>query len=513
MLEVLAPQLGELDAGEAAKALDLQERVAEAARFRAVLAIAMPLWVASGVLDWVTATYTLPQSVVWLWLLRASPLVPGLFAYLRLRSPSPPGPRVLQLISFSCFVMPAGALSVMALHYWGIRSPYGHGVLCVIVAYSTAMPRSWRASWPFYLALLTIFPLTMGLASVIDPVVEAQLASAEDRIQLIQLMLAATVAVGLSLLAGHLHARLRREMLESRQRSRYELLRKLGSGGMGEVWCAWHPGLRREVALKILRESGNAEAVARFAREIKATRALGHPNTVRILDCGVTDEDLWYYSMELLEGQTLAQVVAQTGPMPPARAVHLALQAARAIAEAHTEGILHRDVKPENVFVTARGGEHDVIKVLDFGIAGLVRSNQQLTREGTLVGTLRWMSPEQELGLQADARSDVYGLGAVLYFMLSARPPVDGVSLMALIRARDHDGIPLASTMNPAVSPALDALVQRCLHKSADARFADAGELARALWNLGLHHGHVGEPLPPAPPDVDLQRTPTLASG
>ena len=504
--------LGDLETAEAREALDYQEKVAEAARFRVVLAIAMPLWVLSGVLDWVTATWAVPQPVSSLWLLRAMPLVPGFFAYLRLRAPTPPGPRMLQLISFSCFVVPAAALSLMALHYWGIASPYGHGVLCVIVAYSTAMPRSWRASWPFYLALLAVFPLTMALGALVEPEVRAQLAAPEERMQLLQLMLAATVAVALSLLAGHLHARLRREVLASRQRSRYQLVRKLGAGGMGEVWRARHPGLRREVALKILRESGNAEAVARFAREIKATRALSHPNTVRILDCGVTDEDLWYYSMELLEGQTLAQVVGASGPMRPARAVYLTLQAARALAEAHREGILHRDIKPENLFVTSRGGEHDVIKVLDFGIAGLVRSNQHLTREGTLVGTLRWMSPEQELGLAADARSDVYGLGAVLYFMLTARPPVDGVSLMALIRAREHRGIAPASSINPAVSPALDALVARCLHKAPGERFADAGELARALRDLNLHQTHVGQPLPPPPAELDAQHTPTLAS-
>src|SRR5690606_13053594 len=147
-------------------------------------------------------------------------------------------------------------------------------------------------------------------------------------------------------------------------------------GGMGEVWAAWHKGLGREVAVKMLRLEGGPQglesdpvAVERFRREVRATSELSHPNPVRVFDYGATEDGILYYAMELLEGENLRSLVRREGPLPPARAVHLVSQAARALAEAHRKGIVHRDVKPENVFVVDAGGERDFVKVLDFGIA------------------------------------------------------------------------------------------------------------------------------------------------
>src|SRR5262249_2757478 len=155
---------------------------------------------------------------------------------------------------------------------------------------------------------------------------------------------------------------------------RYKLKTRIGEGGMGEVWVAYHNGLKRDVAVKILRNDDDddadaTQAVTRFEREVRATTELTHPNTVRLYDYGVTDDGLCYYVMELLSGENLESLAARDAPLPSARAIHLLLQAARALAEAHARGIVHRDVKPANIFVTNAGGEDDFVKVLDFGIA------------------------------------------------------------------------------------------------------------------------------------------------
>ncbi len=176
----------------------------------------------------------------------------------------------------------------------------------------------------------------------------------------------------LLVMCGHIVWSLRRQVFEARSLGRYRLKRRLASGGMGDVWAAYHPGLKRDVAVKILRpetQERSARALERFEREVHATAELVHPNTVRVFDYGTTEDGLWYYVMELLEGETLACHVARLGPLSPARAVHIVGQAARALGEAHERGIVHRDVKPENLFLTSLGGEHDFVKVLDFGIA------------------------------------------------------------------------------------------------------------------------------------------------
>jgi serine/threonine protein kinase len=165
------------------------------------------------------------------------------------------------------------------------------------------------------------------------------------------------------------------------------------------------------------------------------TATLSHPNTVRIYDHGATEDGLWYYAMELLEGRDLSTIVREAGPMQPARAVHLVRQAARALAEAHAVGIVHRDIKPENVFVATLGGEKDFVKVLDFGIAraGRVR-DARLTTTGWVAGTPAYVSPEAARGESADAPADVYGLGMVLYWSEDPRDRfVDAGALAAAL--------------------------------------------------------------------------------
>ena len=266
---------------------------------------------------------------------------------------------------------------------------------------------------------------------------------------------------------------------------RYKLERVIGSGAMGEVWLARHRALKQAVAVKVLKPGNSARTtVARFEREVRAMTLLRHPNTVRVLDYGRTADGLWYYVMELLEGETLSALIKREGPLPPARAVAMVEQAARALGEAHAAGVVHRDLKPENLFVTRLGGESDFIKVLDFGVAKVLAAeteNPDLTSDNALLGTPAFMSPEQVSGDVTDARSDVYALGAVLFYVLTGKKVFSAATISALLVKHMHEQPAAPSALAPAVGPGLDALVLRCLAKNPDERFADGTKLAEAL--------------------------------
>jgi serine/threonine-protein kinase len=261
---------------------------------------------------------------------------------------------------------------------------------------------------------------------------------------------------------------------------------------MGDVWVAYHPGLKRDVAVKILRpdqQESSQSALTRFEREVRATAELEHPNTVRVFDYGVTEDGLWYYVMELLEGETLAQHVERLGPLPPSRAIHIIGQAARALGEAHERGIVHRDVKPENIFLTSMGGEHDFVKVIDFGIAKMKNVDGTMTGTGTgwVMGTPAYMSPEVAMGGSADARSDVYALGQVLYFLLCGRPPFQADNVAALIFAQVNEKVvPPSSFLGRQLPLDLEAIVMRALGKEPAGRFANAAEFALAVSSCTL---------------------------
>jgi serine/threonine-protein kinase len=173
---------------------------------------------------------------------------------------------------------------------------------------------------------------------------------------------------------------------------------------------------------------------------VRATSELSHPNTVRVFDYGVTDDGVSFYAMELLHGESLATLIAREGALPPPRAIHLVSQAARALAEAHSKGIVHRDVKPENIFVVHLAEEPDFVKVLDFGVAHLVgpKLDAKLTQTGALVGTPAWLAPEAIRADPIDARADVYALGAVLYCTLAGTPPFDATNPMLAVDAHLH---------------------------------------------------------------------------
>jgi serine/threonine-protein kinase len=265
----------------------------------------------------------------------------------------------------------------------------------------------------------------------------------------------------------------------------YVLLGPVGQGGMGEVFTARHRIMKRVVALKVLRTSARAagSSAERFLQEIEAVAALAHPHIVTAHDAGRSGADL-YFAMEHLEGATLKELVKRQGPLPVPLACAWARQAALGLQHAHEKGIIHRDVKPSNLFVTRAGS---VVKVLDLGLARLAEAEESgkgraLTRLGTTVGTPDYMAPEQVRdSREVDARADVYALGCVLYFALAGKPPFSGGSQSDRLQRHLHEEPPPVRKGRPDVPEALAGVLARMLAKKPQARYQSAAEAAAAL--------------------------------
>jgi serine/threonine-protein kinase len=291
---------------------------------------------------------------------------------------------------------------------------------------------------------------------------------------------------------------------------RYRIERVLGGGGMAVVYRAHDEELHRTVAVKLLAEhlAEDPEFRQRFLGEARAAARLSHPNVVAVYDAG-EDEGRPFIVMEVVEGETLADVLARRRPLPPSEVVALGIQAAAGLEHAHAHGLVHRDVKPQNLLLRADG----VLKVADFGIArAAVAATRRLTRAGTILGTAAYLAPEQAAGEDVTAAADVYALGAVLYEAASGRPPFRGETPAELLAARQESVVVPLSERARGVPPALEELVMRCLARNPDYRPASAGELARLLEALS---DASTEPLPAAAPvrrggrdaDVHLHRT------
>ena len=273
----------------------------------------------------------------------------------------------------------------------------------------------------------------------------------------------------------------------------YSILGSLGAGGMGEVYRARDTTLNRDVAIKVLPElfSRDPDRRARFEREAQAVAALSHPNVLAIYEFGTSGETS-YAAMELLDGETLRDRIDR-GPQAARRAVDICAQIARGLAAAHEKGIVHRDVKPENVFVTREGR----VKILDFGLASQrvpsgISADLTMppTDAGTVLGTVGYMAPEQVRGLPADARSDIFALGATLYELVSGRGAFHRESAAETMSAiAREDPAPMSSTAAAAISPTVERIIWRCLEKDPAARFQSCHDLAFALENASVDSG------------------------
>ena len=276
---------------------------------------------------------------------------------------------------------------------------------------------------------------------------------------------------------------LRRDVRDARRLGQYTLGEKLGQGGMGVVYRASHAMLRRPTAIKLLNDRSDAN-LARFEQEVQLLAGLNHPNIVTVHDYGRTADGAFYYAMELLDGMDLEKLVAAFGPQPSERVIHILRQAARGLVEAHEAGLVHRDVKPANVFVCRRWGEPDAVKVLDFGLA---KNNAgpptSVTAHNVVLGTPLYISPEALQGTDlVDARSDIYSLGAVAYYMLTGEPVFTGNSALEVCAKHLHATPVVPSVrLGRAVATDLEGVVLRCLAKSPAGRYGTAAELESVL--------------------------------
>jgi eukaryotic-like serine/threonine-protein kinase len=292
--------------------------------------------------------------------------------------------------------------------------------------------------------------------------------------------------------ARHLH-RLGAQVTKAQAMGSYELLDLLGRGGMGEVWRARHRMLARDSAIKLIRPEvlsmgGRDErevVLRRFEREARATAALRSPHTVDLYDYGVADDGSFYYVMELLDGLDLETLVHNFGPQPAGRVVCFLSQAAKSLAEAHEASLVHRDIKPRNIFTCRMGTDLDFIKVLDFGLVKISspEAHTQLTREDVTTGTPAYMAPEVAMGRPSvDGRADLYSLACVGYWLLTGQLVFDATNAMAMALAHvQTPPTPPSRRTELDIPEALEHLILRCLEKEPGRRPSTARELASLL--------------------------------
>jgi serine/threonine-protein kinase len=299
----------------------------------------------------------------------------------------------------------------------------------------------------------------------------------------------AVCAVVVATLTSRVIYGLRQEVREARRLGQYTLEEKLGEGGMGVVYRASHAMLRRPTAIKLLPpDKAGQAALERFEREVQLTARLSHPNTVAVFDYGRTPDGVFYYAMEYLDGINLDQLVREDGPQPAARVAHVMRQVASALVEAHGIGLVHRDVKPENILLCERGGILDVAKVVDFGLVkDLERGGgAALSRADIVQGTPLYLSPEAITAPdRVDARGDLYALGAVGYYMVTGKHVFSGATLVEVCSHHLHTAPePPSARLGRPVPPALEAILLRCLEKDPARRPAGANALRDALREL-----------------------------
>lgn len=343
---------------------------------------------------------------------------------------------------------------VPVLGAWRWMPDYDMGVVTEIDADEAFRPLS-ILQWTFWglLALLAICSLTIFVFSVINQ----------------KLRLQAQKAV-----------------IESQKLGQYTLERKLGSGGMGVVYKGVHAILRRPTAIKMLNvEKTNDSSIERFEREVQITCQLNHPNTVAIYDYGRTPEGVFYYAMEYLDGIDLEALIEKYGPQPENRVIRILTQVCGSLYEAHSLGLVHRDIKPANLMLNRRGGEPDVIKVLDFGLVKALDDQLQsnLTANNSLTGTPMYMSPEAiQTPLAVDARSDLYAVGAVGYFLLTGKTVFEAASIIELCKQHVSENPILPSRrLGKPVSEELEGVLLACLEKSPSKRPQTAREVILML--------------------------------
>lgn len=414
--------------------------------------------------------------------------------FVRVRNPRPLSMRWLRRIELLIFGTIAVQITLMpcALMVQSARAGeyttvimdgyFVHAVWVLnIVTYGLLIPNNWWRAFKYMFPAGCVPYVSQYILGLYEPRVKEAFDSLHHGTPFPVVML----AVVEGMIYSHYIAGIRKEVFRAKKFGQYRLKEQLGSGGMGEVFRAEHELLKRDCAIKLIRPGVDAdpEAVARFEKEVRATARLSHWNTVEIYDYGRTDDGTFYYVMELLTGLSFADLVRLYGPMSPGRAVYLLSQVCDALREAHEKGLIHRDIKPANIFAATRGGVPDVSKLLDFGLVRQVSgSGEEPPESASISGSPAYMAPEQGLlGGVSDARSDLYALGAVAYFLLTGRPPFDGNTILEQIVAHTKEPVVPPSRRGVNVPGDLETVVLRCLSKAPGTRYPDAATLKRAL--------------------------------
>ncbi len=356
-------------------------------------------------------------------------------------------------------------------------------VAVLILAFPLLVPSTRGKTVLATLATAAMDPIGLLVALLYRPAPPAAM--------VVAMFLPTAVAAVVAIVGSRIVYRLSEEAGRARELGSYRLVALLGHGGMGEVWRAEHRMLARDAAIKLVRggtDASSREMMARFEREAKATAALRSPHTIQLYDFGRSDDGAFYYVMELLEGFTLEDVVRRFGPLPSGRVVHLLRQVCHSLAEAHAAGLVHRDVKPGNIFTCRYGGDPDFVKVLDFGLVKtLAASAADITQTGFFAGTPAFMAPEMALGRAVDARTDLYALGAVGYMLVTGLPVFDRKTALETIH--DHASttpIPPSKRVATPIEPELERVLLDCLAKDPDERPESARVLDARLAGLVL---------------------------
>jgi serine/threonine-protein kinase len=361
----------------------------------------------------------------------------------------------------------------------------GGGWMLLIFCYAMFVPNSWQRA-AVVIGLLAVMPIALNLFTYWKVPAFSALVDDHFRGALTEQALKMALAAMIGIVGVQSIGALRREAFVAKQLGQYRLKKLLGSGGMGEVYLAEHQMMKRPCAVKVIRpeKAGDPQVLARFEREVRATAKLSHWNSVDIYDYGRTDDGTFYYVMEFLPGHNLGELVQIHGPLPTARALYLMRQVCDALAEAHGQGMVHRDIKPANIYCAYRGGVFDVAKLLDFGLAKPLTEAKDaaLTQEGAITGSPLFMSPEQATSSDSvDGRSDIYSLGAVMYFMATGRAPFQYESPLKVMIAHASEDPEPPRLFNPELSAEFEEIILRSLEKRPDDRFQTIGELREAL--------------------------------
>jgi eukaryotic-like serine/threonine-protein kinase len=396
--------------------------------------------------------------------------------------------RVLRAMEVGAFFFFAADYVVYPLFLVGLRGYQFMPAAMTVLVRCIFIPSTPRQTALIGAALALVYPVSVLLGAALHEPLAADLA--EPALHATFLIGSVHIAFhfGIGLAAVYFLHGLRMQAFQAEQAGSYRLEKKLGSGGMGEVYLASHALLRRPTAVKMLRSdrTGSPQAQNRFEREVRAVSELTHPNTISIYDFGRTDKGQFYYAMEYLQGMDLQRLVDRHGALPAERAVFLLDQVLGAVGEAHRRGILHRDIKPSNIFLTERGGELDFVKVLDFGlakeIAPMAPGAEALTAEGSIMGTPLYMAPETFYGsAPPDHRADLYSIGAVAYFLLVGRPVFEGTRPMQVLVEHVRTAPTPPHELGAKLSEQLEALVLKALEKEPAQRPLTAEAFRAAL--------------------------------